>query len=194
MEKQLSYDDNINTYQKFSFDRKIGSNEIFSDITNMNQIINHQCDIITETNNNTENIYPQLEEILDDEKDHFIIKKKNKEIKNFKKYNLKKGFNKKFSKNKIKKSFKIYSHSSNKDISFDLLKNQSVEISTSEQSLGSKINLFYNQHLTEIDVAVEEMMGELYNNNNQRNQLPWLASYLLNKKQFYIFIFYYDML
>ena len=64
---------------------------------------------------------------------------------------------------------------------FDLLKNQSVEISTSEQSLGSKINLFYNQHLTEIDVATQEMMREMSNNNNDRKQLPWFSSYLLKK-------------
>ena len=65
---------------------------------------------------------------------------------------------------------------------FELLKNQSNDVSIDQQNLASKINLFYNQHLIEIDVAYSEMMREFSNNINDYKQSPWFSSFFLHKE------------
>jgi hypothetical protein len=65
---------------------------------------------------------------------------------------------------------------------FELLKNQSNNIGIDKENLASKINLFYNQRLTEINIANGETMREFVNNINDYKQLPWFMSYFLHKE------------
>jgi hypothetical protein len=64
---------------------------------------------------------------------------------------------------------------------FEMLKSQLNSTIIAKQNLASKINLFYNQHLVEINVANYEIMREFENNMNERKQSPWLANFILNK-------------
>jgi hypothetical protein len=64
----------------------------------------------------------------------------------------------------------------------ELLKNQLNNISVGKQNLASQINIFYNQHLIEINVANSELMREFTYNINERKKLPWFSSlYLRNE-------------
>ena len=65
---------------------------------------------------------------------------------------------------------------------FTLLKNQSNLIVNTEQNLASEINLFYNQHLVEIDVAIEELMRENVDINKNLKKQDWFSSFLLHKE------------
>lgn len=65
---------------------------------------------------------------------------------------------------------------------FELLKKQSNDGSIGNQSLASKINLFYNQHLIEIDIANSEVMREFVYGINELKKLPWFTSYFLHKE------------
>ena len=65
---------------------------------------------------------------------------------------------------------------------FELLKNQSNDAGIDKENLASKINLFYNQHLIEINVANSELMREFVNNIDDYKQTPWFSSYFLNKE------------
>ena len=65
---------------------------------------------------------------------------------------------------------------------FELLKNQSINGDFDKQNLASKINIFYNQHLTEINMANLEVMREFVYNMNEHKKELWFSSYLLNKK------------
>ncbi len=65
---------------------------------------------------------------------------------------------------------------------FELLKNQSSDVGIDKENLASKINLFYNQHLIEINVANSELMREFVNNINDYKQTPWFSSYFLHKE------------
>ncbi len=65
---------------------------------------------------------------------------------------------------------------------FELLKNQSNLIANTKQNLASEINLFYNQHLVEIDVAIEELMRENVDINKNLKKYDWFSSFLLNKE------------
>ncbi len=65
---------------------------------------------------------------------------------------------------------------------FELLKNQSNNSSVGQQNLASKINLFYNKHLIEINIANEEIFREFTYNMNVYKELPWFSSYLLYKE------------
>ena len=64
----------------------------------------------------------------------------------------------------------------------ELLKNQSVLIVNTEQNLASKINLFYNQHIVEIDVALEELFRQNVDINKNLKKYDWFSSLLLNKE------------
>jgi len=63
---------------------------------------------------------------------------------------------------------------------FELLKNQSNLIANTKQNLASEINLFYNQHLVEIDVAIEELMLENIDINKNLKKNDWFSSFLLH--------------
>jgi hypothetical protein len=65
---------------------------------------------------------------------------------------------------------------------FELLKNQSSDVGIDKENLASKINLFYNQHLIEINVANSELIREFANNLNDYKQIPWFSSYFLHKE------------
>ncbi|MGK0413278.1 MAG: hypothetical protein ACJA1B_001481 [Polaribacter sp.] len=65
---------------------------------------------------------------------------------------------------------------------FELLKNQSIDGRIDKQNLASKINLFYNQRLIEINIANAELMREFVSNISDYKQLPWFTSYYLNKQ------------
>jgi hypothetical protein len=65
---------------------------------------------------------------------------------------------------------------------FELLKNQSNDVRIDNENLASKINLFYNQRLVEINVANSELMREFVYNMNAYKQLSWFSSYFLNKE------------
>ena len=65
---------------------------------------------------------------------------------------------------------------------FELLKNQMDNSSIGQQNLASKINLFYNQHLIEINVSYSEMTTAFTNNLNAYKELPWLSTFLLYKE------------
>ena len=64
----------------------------------------------------------------------------------------------------------------------ELLKNQSNDVDIDKENIASKINLFYNQHLIEINVANTELMREFVSNVNDYKQLPWFSSYFLHKE------------
>jgi hypothetical protein len=66
---------------------------------------------------------------------------------------------------------------------FELLKNQSNDVGIDKENLASKINIFYNQHLIEINVANSELIREFSNNLNEYKQLPWFSSYFLHKER-----------
>ncbi|SRX74473.1 DUF6090 family protein [Aequorivita antarctica] len=65
---------------------------------------------------------------------------------------------------------------------FELLKNLPNDGTIDKQNLASKINLFYNQHLTEINVATSEVMREMINNLSDYKQLPWFSSFFINNE------------
>jgi len=65
---------------------------------------------------------------------------------------------------------------------FELLKNQSNEMSIGKQNLASKINIFYNKHLIEINISTLEIMREFVYNMNEHKQFPWFSSFLLHKE------------
>ena len=64
----------------------------------------------------------------------------------------------------------------------ELLKNQSILIVNTEQNLASEINLFYNQHIVEIDVAIKELFRENVDINKNLKKHDWFSSLLLNKE------------
>ena len=64
----------------------------------------------------------------------------------------------------------------------ELLKNQSNLIANTKQNLASEINLFYNQHLVEIDVAIDELMLENIDINKNLKKYDWFSSFLLHNK------------
>ena len=63
---------------------------------------------------------------------------------------------------------------------FELLKSQSNLSEKNEQTLASKINFFYNKHIAEINIAVEELSTEFTTNNENFKNYPWFSSYYLN--------------
>ncbi|WP_052184173.1 DUF6090 family protein [Psychroserpens sp. Hel_I_66] len=65
---------------------------------------------------------------------------------------------------------------------FELLKNQSNLIANTKQNLASEINLFYNQHLVEIDVAIDELFRENVDINKNLKKHDWFSSFLLHKE------------
>jgi hypothetical protein len=65
---------------------------------------------------------------------------------------------------------------------FELLKNQLNNSGVGQQNLASKINLFYNQHLIEINVSYGEMTSAFKYNINVHREQPWFSSYLLYKE------------
>lgn len=64
----------------------------------------------------------------------------------------------------------------------ELLKNQSNDGTIDKQTLSSKINLFYNQRLIEIDIANSELMREFVYNVSDYKKLPWFSSFFLHKE------------
>jgi hypothetical protein len=64
----------------------------------------------------------------------------------------------------------------------ELLKNQSILTVNTEQNLASEINLFYNQHIIEIDVAIEELMREHVVINKNLKKYDWFSSLLLHNE------------
>ncbi|WP_339886722.1 DUF6090 family protein [uncultured Flavobacterium sp.] len=65
---------------------------------------------------------------------------------------------------------------------FELLKNQSNDMRIGNQNLTSKINLFYNKHLIEINIAAIEIMREFVYNLNEHKKSAWFSSFLLHKE------------
>lgn len=64
----------------------------------------------------------------------------------------------------------------------ELLKNQSHLPLMMEQNLASEINLFYHQHIIEIDVAIREL-GDVFTDNTKHQQgYDWFSSFILNNK------------
>ena len=63
---------------------------------------------------------------------------------------------------------------------FELLKSQSNLSGNKEQSLASEINFFYNKHITEINIAVEELSTEFTTNNEYFKNYLWFSPYYLN--------------
>jgi hypothetical protein len=64
----------------------------------------------------------------------------------------------------------------------ELLKNQSNRIANTKQNLASEINLFYNQHLVEIDVAIYELRRENVDINKNLKKYDWFSSFLLHNE------------
>ncbi|QRM88091.1 hypothetical protein FG167_02250 [Lacinutrix sp. WUR7] len=64
----------------------------------------------------------------------------------------------------------------------ELLKNQSVLIVNTEQNLASEINLFYNQHIVEIDVSIEELFRQNVEINKNLKKYDWFSSLLIHKE------------
>ena len=64
----------------------------------------------------------------------------------------------------------------------DLLKNQTNLTVNIEQNLASEINLFYNQHLIEIEIAINDTQGVFTDNIQNLNNYDWFSSYLLYNK------------
>ncbi|WP_339839569.1 DUF6090 family protein [uncultured Flavobacterium sp.] len=65
---------------------------------------------------------------------------------------------------------------------FELLKNQSNDMRIGNQNLTSKINLFYNKYLIEINIAAIEIMREFVYNLNEHKKSAWFSSFLLHKE------------
>tara|TARA_R100001369_G_scaffold50320_1_gene77020 strand:- start:282 stop:971 length:690 start_codon:yes stop_codon:yes gene_type:complete len=64
----------------------------------------------------------------------------------------------------------------------ELLKNQSNLIANTKQNLASEINLFYNQHLVEIDVAMDELKREYNDIYKNLKKNDWFSSFLLHNE------------
>jgi hypothetical protein len=65
---------------------------------------------------------------------------------------------------------------------FELLKNQSNLILNTKQNLASEINLFYNQHIVEIDVAIRELFHENVELNKNLKKYDWFSSFLIHNE------------
>jgi hypothetical protein len=65
---------------------------------------------------------------------------------------------------------------------FELLKNQSNLILNTKQNLASEINLFYNQHIVEIDVAIRELSHENVELNKNLKKYDWFSSFLIHNE------------
>ena len=61
-------------------------------------------------------------------------------------------------------------------------KNNERLIANTKQNLASEINLFYNQHIIEIDVAIEELMREHVVINKNLKKYDWFSSLLLHNE------------
>ena len=65
---------------------------------------------------------------------------------------------------------------------FELLKTQSNLILNTKQNLASEINLFYNQHIVEIDVAIEELLHENVELTKNLKKNDWYSSFLIHNE------------
>lgn len=65
---------------------------------------------------------------------------------------------------------------------FELLKRQSNLSEKVEENLTSKINLFYNKHIIEIDVALLEFSNEFTRNIEYYKNYDWFSSYILDNE------------
>jgi hypothetical protein len=65
---------------------------------------------------------------------------------------------------------------------FELLKNQSNLILNTKQNLASEINLFYNQHIVEIDVAIGELFHENVELTKNLKKYDWYSTFLLHNE------------
>ena len=61
-------------------------------------------------------------------------------------------------------------------------KNNERLIANTKQNLASEINLFYNQHLVEIDVAIQEVSLENLDINKNLKKYDWFSSFLLHNE------------
>lgn len=63
---------------------------------------------------------------------------------------------------------------------FELLRSQSNLSMNMEKDLISKVNIFYNKHNAEIDVALLQLGGESSNNLKSLKKYDWFSSFLLH--------------
>ncbi len=66
---------------------------------------------------------------------------------------------------------------------FELLKARPNQSANMGQNLVSKINLFYNKHIVEIEVGLQEMAGVFSNNMMEMGQFDWFSDYVLEVDQ-----------
>lgn len=62
----------------------------------------------------------------------------------------------------------------------NLLKGLSSLTDNLEKNLASNINAFYNEHLVEVNIAVEELSNQFERNYAYFQNFGWLAAYLMN--------------
>jgi hypothetical protein len=65
---------------------------------------------------------------------------------------------------------------------FELLLNQPNDMRIGGKNLTSKISLFYNKHMIEMNIAAIEIMREFTYNLNEHKQSAWFSSFLLHKE------------